>query len=244
MEDCRLCGGKLNANGRCTECGLDNSKSDKKYHLNTHNDKGALLHRGDCEDNLNQDNGWGLFIPDKKSRKKRQAVPNRPREKEKSRAAGNQRADGRTYAGGRAAGSQRDAGVPAGSQRDAGQSAGGQTYAGSTRQPDRMYTGTAAGETRSAAAQAKRRKELRERRQTGTVKRKGSCAGSIFWIILIIWCIYYAFSAVRDEASGGWSDIGSVFSEWFSGADEDDGTLWEQDDFEDDPRDGWTWTGL
>lgn len=187
MEDCRLCGGKLNANGRCTECGLDNSKSDKKYHLNTHNDKGALLHRGDCEDNLNQDNGWGLFIPDKKSRKKRQAVPNRPREKEKSRAAG-----------------------------------------------------TAA----SSATQAKRRKELRERRQTGTVKRKGSCAGSIFWIILIIWCIYYAFLAVRDEASGGWSDIGSVFSEWFSGADEDDGTLWEKDDFEDDPRDGWTWTGL
>ena len=36
---CRLCGGKLNSRGICTECGLDNSKSDKNYRIN----------RSDCD---------------------------------------------------------------------------------------------------------------------------------------------------------------------------------------------------
>lgn len=36
---CSLCGGKLNSRGICTECGLDNSKSDKNYRIN----------RSDCE---------------------------------------------------------------------------------------------------------------------------------------------------------------------------------------------------
>ena len=31
---CSLCGGKLNSSGICTECGLDNSKSDKNYRIN------------------------------------------------------------------------------------------------------------------------------------------------------------------------------------------------------------------
>lgn len=31
---CTLCGGKLNGQGICTECGLDNTKSDKNYRLN------------------------------------------------------------------------------------------------------------------------------------------------------------------------------------------------------------------
>ena len=31
---CTLCGGKLNGQGICTECGLDNNKSDKNYRLN------------------------------------------------------------------------------------------------------------------------------------------------------------------------------------------------------------------
>lgn len=31
---CSLCGGKLNRNGICTECGLDNNKSDKNYRIN------------------------------------------------------------------------------------------------------------------------------------------------------------------------------------------------------------------
>lgn len=55
MERCTLCGGKL-ANGKCTECGLDNTKNDKKYHLNVHNEKTARFHRGTCGDNLNRDN--------------------------------------------------------------------------------------------------------------------------------------------------------------------------------------------
>lgn len=36
---CSLCGGKLNSKGICTECGLDNSKSDKNYRIN----------RSDCD---------------------------------------------------------------------------------------------------------------------------------------------------------------------------------------------------
>lgn len=36
---CSLCGGKLNSSGICTECGLDNSKSDKNYQIN----------RSDCD---------------------------------------------------------------------------------------------------------------------------------------------------------------------------------------------------
>ena len=36
---CSLCGGKLNSRGLCTECGLDNSKSDKNYRIN----------RSDCD---------------------------------------------------------------------------------------------------------------------------------------------------------------------------------------------------
>ena len=31
---CSLCGGKLNSSGICTECGLDNSKSDNNYRIN------------------------------------------------------------------------------------------------------------------------------------------------------------------------------------------------------------------
>ena len=36
---CSLCGGKLNSSGICTECGRDNSKSDKNYRIN----------RSDCD---------------------------------------------------------------------------------------------------------------------------------------------------------------------------------------------------
>ena len=36
---CSFCGGKLNSRGICTECGLDNSKSDKNYRIN----------RSDCD---------------------------------------------------------------------------------------------------------------------------------------------------------------------------------------------------
>lgn len=62
MERCTLCGGKL-ANGKCLECGLDNTKNDKKYNLNVHNEKETRFHRGGCEENLNQNcdssRDWG-----------------------------------------------------------------------------------------------------------------------------------------------------------------------------------------
>lgn len=66
MERCTLCGGKL-ANGRCLECGLDNTKNDKKYNLNIHNEKETQFHRGNCEDHLNQNcdssREWGKSVP-------------------------------------------------------------------------------------------------------------------------------------------------------------------------------------
>ena len=31
---CTLCGGKLDSNGICKECGLDNKKNDKNYRVN------------------------------------------------------------------------------------------------------------------------------------------------------------------------------------------------------------------
>lgn len=34
IERCSLCGGRLGSNGICTECGMDNTKNDKKYSLN------------------------------------------------------------------------------------------------------------------------------------------------------------------------------------------------------------------
>lgn len=58
MSRCTLCGGKLTLNGKCSECGLDNTKNDKKYNLNRHNQKTDSLHQGDCSDNLNKDRGW------------------------------------------------------------------------------------------------------------------------------------------------------------------------------------------
>lgn len=47
MKTCSLCGGKLDANKRCTFCGLDNTKNDDMYkHLINNNDcgKGPLTH--------------------------------------------------------------------------------------------------------------------------------------------------------------------------------------------------------
>lgn len=55
MERCTLCGGKL-ADGRCTECGLDNRKNDKKYRLNVHNEKEMRFHDGTCGAHLNKKN--------------------------------------------------------------------------------------------------------------------------------------------------------------------------------------------
>ncbi len=56
MERCRLCYGRV-VNGHCVDCGLDNSKSDKNYRLNTHNPKSVRMHSGDCNTHLNKEAG-------------------------------------------------------------------------------------------------------------------------------------------------------------------------------------------
>ena len=45
-RECSLCGGKLDSNNICVECGLDNSKSDENYISagKTHHDSEALTH--------------------------------------------------------------------------------------------------------------------------------------------------------------------------------------------------------
>lgn len=93
MNRCTLCGGPLGSDGRCRDCGLDNTKNDKKYRLNTHNEKSARLHHGDCEDNLNTDHGWDS--PEKKTKtgkeakKASAAIPNGKRVTGKSTAKTN-----------------------------------------------------------------------------------------------------------------------------------------------------------
>lgn len=111
MERCTLCGGKL-AGGRCTECGLDNTKNDRKYHLNVHNEKVTMFHRGKCEDNLNRDNDKA----------------------EKSRKSGN----------------------PAGKESNTGKE-----------------------------SKAQRAKKLKERRQTGTVKKKSGAGRLVRWLVIL-----------------------------------------------------------
>lgn len=80
MGRCILCGGKLSSKGKCVECGLDNTKGDKKYRLNVHNEKTVRLHGGDCEDNLNRDNS------PKKAGERRQADAAKKKAKERRQA--------------------------------------------------------------------------------------------------------------------------------------------------------------
>ena len=40
---CTLCGGKLDSNGICKECGLDNKKNDKNYRVNQSSFPGTRL---------------------------------------------------------------------------------------------------------------------------------------------------------------------------------------------------------
>lgn len=69
MNRCTLCGGSLRSDGRCRDCGMDNTKNDRKYRLNIHNEHGAKLHQGDCEDNLNVNHSW-LSADDKTAGRK------------------------------------------------------------------------------------------------------------------------------------------------------------------------------
>jgi hypothetical protein len=127
MERCTLCGGRL-SNGRCTECGLDNTKNDKKYHLNTHNEKDTVFRHGDCEERLN-----------------------------KERPSGTGSGKLRT-------------GTPAAKNSPSGKNS---TSGGADSAPGK-----------STMTKAKRQKQLKERQNTGTVKKGGGKL--IRWIIILV----------------------------------------------------------
>ena len=85
MERCRLCYGRV-VNGRCVDCGLDNSKSDKNYRLNTHNPKSVRMHGGDCDAHVNKETPRTVPTGSARARqlKKRQATGTVQRKKGKT----------------------------------------------------------------------------------------------------------------------------------------------------------------
>ena len=68
---CSLCGGKLNSSGICTECGLDNSKSDKNYRINRSDcDRMPLTHVHEEKEKQ----GYRMNEPDMTGKKRRKHV--------------------------------------------------------------------------------------------------------------------------------------------------------------------------
>ena len=138
MERCTLCGGKIRSDGRCSECGLDNTKNDKKYNLNVHNDKAGNLHKGKCEASLNQN-----------------------RDREKNAAAEASAKEKRNQAAKR----QEDWRVP----------------------------------EKDAASQKQHAKKVKERHQTGTVKKKGRRIRLLVMIIIIVELLSVFLPAVVNK---------------------------------------------
>lgn len=68
---CSLCGGKLNSSGICTECGLDNSKSDKNYRINRSDCDGMPLTHVHEE---KKKQGYRMNEPDMTGKKRRKHV--------------------------------------------------------------------------------------------------------------------------------------------------------------------------
>ena len=156
MERCVLCGGKL-ANGRCTECGLDNRKNDKKYRLNIHNEKVAVFHRGDCEDHVNKEYGKRAVRPNQENLRKAAAQP-----QDQNKAAAGVNMNTRT-----------------------------QPAAGTKNKPQKNEKMT-----------AQRKKQLKERRQTGTVKKKSTLLRLVKILVILtvfIWILGAVASFVQDE---------------------------------------------
>lgn len=233
MERCTLCGGRL-ANGRCTECGLDNSKNDRKYHLNTHNEKATLFHRkGDCEDLLNRENkgkkrasyAWmrQTFSSDGAAERggtseSRTRSGGRSGSSEGGARAGSRSgsSEGGARAGGRSGSSE--SGARAGSRsassesrtRTAGQSGVSRQWSAS-----RVVGGGSASEGRSAADSASRRRELKKRRQTGTVPRKRR--GKAVALAMIVYALYILLS-VASEHRSELTDFVEEMKESFGGA--------------------------
>ncbi len=182
MERCTLCGGRL-VNGRCRECGLDNTKNDRKYHLNTHNEKSAaLFHRGDCEDHLNKDNGYGDNWPWK--RKKQPATAGLEHYQRRGTAAG-------SFAGA-------SAGADTAATWASTASATAQTSSASTYVPQGTAQSMTAGAA-SAKSAAARRKELKQRSQTGTVRRRSRSGRFIKLLFILFLLVFIVFPIVAQK---------------------------------------------
>lgn len=168
MERCTLCGGKL-VNGRCTECGLDNTKNDKKYHLNIHNEKGALLHQGDCEDHLNRGSDWLERLHERRKRLSGAATGNRQADVE------NRQGSVGSHQG--SLGNRQDSMGP--SQRKPASQA--------VHKP-----------------RQERMKELKKRRETGTVKGKQPLATFLLlmFVILIIAGVFVRVTGSLTDSGG------------------------------------------
>lgn len=81
---CSLCGGKLNSNGICTECGLDNNKSDKNYRIN----------QSECDHEPLTHVHYG-----KNEKPEKQPKPNTPRQSWQGSQKDNKQAAGSVLAG-------------------------------------------------------------------------------------------------------------------------------------------------
>lgn len=70
---CSLCGGKLNHENVCIECGLDNGKSDKNYKVNQSGcDRKPLTHVH--EESVSKKKGTGKKKKEKKTKKGKRKI--------------------------------------------------------------------------------------------------------------------------------------------------------------------------
>ena len=73
---CSLCGGKLNSDMICTECGLDNTKSDKNYRINQSDcDHMPLTHVHDKDNGKNSMHVQKRKTESNKKSKERKKMP-------------------------------------------------------------------------------------------------------------------------------------------------------------------------
>ncbi len=224
MERCTLCGGKL-VNGRCTECGLDNTKNDKKYHLNTHNEKSAaMFHRGDCEDHLNKDNGYGDNWPWK--RKKQPATAGLEHYQRRGATAGTTTAAG-SFAG-------TSAGADKAAAWASTASATAQTSSAADRVPQGTARSTTSGAVPAGKSAAARRRELKRRSQTGTVRKKSGAGRLIKLLFLIIILLFVVFPIVAQKLIEYKRNGGTIFNFNIGGSGNSDNgpepIAWDEDD--------------
>lgn len=189
MSRCTLCGGKLDSKGRCTDCGLDNAKNDKMYRLNAHNENGARLHYGECEDNLNQNRGWKDSSGTKSS---------------KHNPGGNASKSSTGKSNKSNAGSRNDTGSKTGK---------GDKEKGSKTFEYEQYSSQKRSEKKV------REKRARENRQAGTVKKKRGPGVKIIRLVVILYILNFVitilFGVIREHGFEGeekWSFIEKTLS--------------------------------